>query len=140
MRIEVLGTHESYIFKSYPEDYNACCLFLKITVNDQVICIPADTDATNNKTIEQIYGEYLKCDILQVDHHGGFGGVSSTNKLFAPEVLIFFTNNTNYPKYEASSYNQALLTNKNFKQSIVVDQKIIYMPLPYVSGTDTVIQ
>ena len=122
MRIEVLGTHESYIFKNYPEDYNACCLFLKITVNDQVICIPADTDATNNKIIEQIYGEYLKCDILQVNHHGGFGGVSSTNKLFAPEVLIFFTNNTNYPKYEASSYNQTLLTNKNFKQSIVVDQ------------------
>ena len=140
MRIEVLGTHESYIFKNYPEDYNACCLFLKITINDQVICIPADTDATNNKVIEQIYGEYLKCDILQVDHHGGFGGVSSTNKLFAPEVLIFFTNNTNYLKYQTSSYNQTLLNNANFKQSILVDQNIIYLPLPYVSGTDTIIK
>lgn len=139
MRIEVLGTHESYIFKSYPEDYNACCLFLKITVGDQVICIPADSDATNNKVIEQNYGDYLKCDILQVDHHGGFGGVSSTNRLFAPETLIFFTNETNYAKYQASSYNQVLLKNPNFKQSIVVDRKIIYMPLPYTANTSTVI-
>jgi len=139
MKIEVLGTHESYIFKSYPEDYNACCLFLKLTVNDQVICITADTDATNNKVIEQNYGDYLKCDILQVDHHGGFGGVSSTNRLFAPETLIFFTNNTNYTKYQASSYNQVLLKNPNFKQSIVVDRRIIYMPLPYTSGTSSVI-
>ena len=139
MRIEVLGTHESYIFKSYPEDYNACCLFLKITVGDQVICIPADSDATNNKVIEQIYDDYLKCDILQVDHHGGFGGVSSTNRLFAPETLIFFTNETNYAKYQASSYNQVLLKNPNFKQSIVVDRKTIYMPLPYTANTSTVI-
>ena len=139
MRIEVLGTHESYIFKSYPEDYNACCLFLKITVNGQVICIPADSDATNNKVIEQNYGEYLKCDILQVDHHGGFGGVSSTNRLFAPETLIFFTTDTNYLKYQTSSYNQVLLNNENFKQSIVVDRRIIYLPLPYVSGTSTII-
>ena len=140
MRIEVLGTHESYIFKSYPEDYNACCLFLKITVNDQVICIPADSDATNNKVIEQIYGDYIKCDILQVDHHGGFGGVSSTNRLMAPEILIFFTNNTNYAKYQTSSYNQVLLQNANFKESILVDRKIIHMPLPYTSGTSTVIE
>lgn len=139
MRIEVLGTHESYIFKSYPEDYNACCLFLKLTVNGQVICIPADSDATNNKVIEQIYDDYLKCDILQVDHHGGFGGVSSTNRLFAPETLIFFTNETNYAKYQASSYNQVLLKNPNFKQSIVVDRKTIYMPLPYTANTSTVI-
>lgn len=139
MRIEVLGTHESYIYKSYPEDYNACCLFLKLTVNDQVICITADTDATNNKVIEQNYGDYLKCDILQVDHHGGFGGVSSTNRLFAPETLIFFCTDANYPKYQASSYNQVLLKNPNFKQSIVVDRRITYLPLPYTSGTSSVI-
>ena len=140
MKIEVLGTHESYIFKSYPEDYNACCLFLKITVGDQVIVIPADSDATNNKVIEQIYGDYIKCDILQVDHHGGFGGVSSTNRLMAPEILIFFTNSTNYAKYQTSSYNQVLLQNANFKESILVDRKIIHMPLPYISGTSTVIE
>ena len=140
MKIEVLGTHESYIFKSYPEDYNACCLFLKITVGDQVIGIPADSDATNNKVIEQIYGDYIKCDILQVDHHGGFGGVASTNKLLAPEILIFFTNTTNYPKYLETAYNQVLLQNENFKQSILVDRQIIYMPLPYTSGTETIIK
>ena len=146
MDIEILATHESYIMDYYPVFKNACCLVLKITVNDQVIMIEGDTGELNNKVLADTYGSYLKCDILQATHHGNFGGLVEANKLFAPEVVLYFCNSTGvngFSSLESKDYNQALINkdqNPYFKEYIVQDCKLIYLSLPYTAGTSQVLK
>lgn len=138
MRIEVLGSHESFHFNYYPEYYNACNLFLKITINGQVICIEGDNDATNNLTLAETYGTYLKCDILQADHHGDFGGVVSVNLLFAPSTVLFLNTQERMNTLLSKDYNQALVDvnqNPNFKEYVCHNSATTYFPLPYTPGS-----
>lgn len=142
MRIEVLGAHESFIFDYYPEYYNACNLFLKITINNQVICIEGDNDATNNITLAETYGTYLKCDILQADHHGDFGGVVSVNLLFSPQTVLFLNTQARMNALLQKDYNQALVDvnqNPNFKEYICHNSATIYLPLPYTPGSSVIL-
>lgn len=132
MTVEVLGTHESYLSTAYPELYNACCLFLRVSIAGQTIMLSADSDATNNHVMAQMYGDYLKCDILQADHHGYFGGTVEINKLFAPAVVLYFTDDNSFAKYVQQDYNRWLINSPNLREAIVVGAKVTTLPLPYV--------
>ncbi len=138
MRIEVLGSFESYILGDYPEYNNACNLFLKITVDDEVICIEGDTGTMPNQKLAELYGTYLKCDILQANHHGDFGGVVETNLLFKPETVLFVNTQTRINALIDKDYNQALVDkNKNpyFKEYICHNNATVFLPLPYTPGS-----
>ena len=93
--------------------------------------IEGDNDTCNNVILGKTYGNYLKCDILQADHHGNFGGVCEVNKLFAPEVVIFFHCDRHTEEFHAKEYNQTLFNNPNYKEHIIADTKRFIMMLPY---------
>ncbi len=137
MTAEVLGTHESFtsLAEEWPFLFNACNLMLKITVAGQVIAIEADNDACNNTVLGKTYGDYLRCDILQADHHGNFGGVCEVNALFAPEVVVYCHYASQSEEYLAADYNQTLLQHPRFKEYLVTDTHRITMTLPYTPGT-----
>ena len=139
LRAEILGTHESFTGTTdgFPYYYNACNLLIKATVCDQVIMFEGDNDARNNVILGKTYGDYLKCDVLQADHHGNFGGVVEVNELFSPSVILFCNYYSEIPKYFEADYNQTLLNGPSFKEYIVTDGKAHTMPLPYVPGTST---
>ena len=144
MRFEFLGTHESFTGteNGFPYYYNACNLLIKTTVEaeqgaKQVIMFEGDNDARNNVILGKTYGDYLKCDILQADHHGNFGGVVEVNELFSPSVILFCNYYSEIPKYFEADYNQTLLRSPDFKEYIVTDYKAHTMMLPYVPGTST---
>lgn len=139
MRMEILGTHESFTTTEhgFPYYYNACNLLIKVTVADQVIMFEGDNDARNNVILGQTYGNYLKCDILQADHHGNFGGVVEVNQLFAPSVVLFCNYYSEIPTYFEADYNQTLLNSPEFKEYIVTDYNAHTMMLPYVPGSST---
>lgn len=94
--------------------------------------LSADSDATNNHVMAQMYGDYLKCDILQADHHGYFGGTVEINKLFAPAVVLYFTDDNSFAKYVQQDYNRWLINSPNLREAIVVGAKVTTLPLPYV--------
>lgn len=133
LKAEILGTHESFTTtrEDWPFLYNACNLLIKITVAGQIIMIEGDNDTCNNVILGKTYGNYLKCDILQADHHGNFGGVCEVNKLFAPEVVIFFHCDRHTEEFHAKEYNQTLFNNPNYKEHIIADTKRFIMMLPY---------
>ena len=140
LRAEILGTHESFTGteNGFPYYYNACNLLIKATVADgQVIMFEGDNDARNNVILGKTYGDYLKCDILQADHHGNFGGVVEVNQLFSPAVILFCNYYSEIPGYFEADYNQTLLQGPNFKEYIVTDYQAHTMLLPYVPGTST---
>ena len=138
-RMEILGTHESFTATEYgfPYYYNACNLLIKMTVAGQVIMFEGDNDARNNVILGKTYGDYLKCDILQADHHGNFGGVVEVNQMFAPAIVLFCNYYSEIPTYFEADYNQTLLNAPEFKEYIVTDYKAHTMMLPYVPGTST---
>ena len=139
LRAEILGTHESFTGTTdgFPYYYNACNLLIKATVAGQVIMFEGDNDARNNVILGKTYGVYLKCDILQADHHGNFGGVVEVNQLFSPSVILFCNYYSEIPGYFEADYNQTLLQGPEFKEYIVTDSKAHTMMLPYVPGTST---
>ena len=134
MKVEVLGTHDSY-YPPYPNLYNACCLFLKVTIENQVIIVTADTDPANLLSLQDTYGSYLKCDILQAVHHGGRGGGVSLNKIMNPSVVLFFNTQELLEPYLKQDYNKTLLSNPAYKEMFVSGHKITILPLPYTPGT-----
>ena len=115
---------------------------MKITVDGEVICIEGDADATTNVTLAETYGTYLKCDILQADHHGDFGGVVETNLLFSPETVLFVNTKETMNGLINKDYNQALVDvrkNPNFKEYICHNSANTYLPLPYSPGSYVVL-
>lgn len=139
LRAEILGTHESFTGteNGFPYYYNACNLLIKATIEGQVIMFEGDNDARNNVILGKSYGDYLKCDILQADHHGNFGGVVEVNQMFAPSVVLFCNYYSEIPGYFEADYNQTLLNAPEFKEYIVTDYKAHTMMLPYIPGTST---
>ena len=139
LRAEILGTHESFTGTTdgFPYYYNACNLLIKATIAGQVIMFEGDNDARNNVILGKTYGDYLKCDILQADHHGNFGGVVEVNELFSPPVILFCNYYSEIPGYFEADYNQTLLQGPNFKEYVVTDYRAHTMMLPYIPGTST---
>ena len=137
LRAEILGTHESFTNTTdgFPYYYNACNLLIKATVCGQVIMFEGDNDARNHVILGKTYGDYLKCDVLQADHHGNFGGVVEVNELFSPSVILFCNYYSEIPRYFEADYNQTLLNSPAFREYIVTDDKAHTMPLPYLPGT-----
>lgn len=142
LRVEILGTHESFTGTEdgFPYYYNACNLLIKATVAGQVIMFEGDNDARNNVILGKTYGDYLKCDILQADHHGNFGGVVEVNQLFSPAVILFCNYYSEIPGYFEADYNQTLLNAPTFREYIVTDSKAHTMMLPYIPGTSTAVE
>lgn len=146
MKLEVLSTHENGIKAQYPEARNDCNLSVKITIEGQTVIIMGDTGFVNNPMLGEIYGDYLKCDILQAAHHGyEKGGTVEVNLLHAPEVVLFMANwsGDSYPMstFIKKDFNQALVNptqNPNFKEYICHDGVITYLPLPYTPGSKVI--
>jgi len=139
---EISGTHESFTCTTdgFPYRFNACNLLIKATVCDQVIMFEGDNDARSNVILGKTYGDYLKCDILQADHHGNFGGVTEVNEVFSPSVILFCNYYSEIPGYFEADYNQTLLNAASFREYIVTDTKAHTMLLPYVPGTSSVVE
>ena len=141
MKIQVLATHESYIQEKYPVFQNACCLVLRIEIGGQVIMIEGDTSVQNNVILSDNYGDYLKCDILQATHHGDFGGNVETNLQFAPEIILFFTYNSE-STILGKVWNKPLIDNRNpnFKEYLFLKNETVYIPLPYTAGSSYILK
>ena len=145
MHIEVFNTPESSIKKQYPMPRNACNVAIKVTIEGQSIIIMADTSFMDNEVVGAVYGDYLKCDILQPAHHGvQKGGIVSTNLLHSPEVVLYMDRWTEdrMKTRILLDFNQALVDtaqNPNFKEFICLDDgAVTYLPLPYTTGTKVI--
>jgi glyoxylase-like metal-dependent hydrolase (beta-lactamase superfamily II) len=142
LRVEVLATHESYVYTEYPNYQNACNTLLRLEIEGQVVMIPGDTSNYDHDKLVELYGDYLTCDILQAPHHGGRGsGTVEAAGAYAPRFVLFCNTSLGH-EYSAGfmmklDYNQALVDgaqNPRFEEYVVADNHITYFPLPYKAG------
>jgi len=132
-RFEVLSSFDDCFFAPV-NDVNPISLILKMTLEGQTVLWSADAYYKPNKLAAR-YGEYLKCDMLQVPHHGFGGGESDIEefKLIDPKVCL-------YPCEERNTYecidiyfkwNQFLFYDMNVDEVITCSNGNIVLPMPY---------
>ena len=85
--VEILYTIEDHM----PEDLrniNDSSMAMRITMGGQSFMILADTGYYSGPILEDMWGDYLKSDMVQVAHHGLWPSVESIYHKIAAEVAI----------------------------------------------------
>ncbi len=88
--LEVLYTHEDY----YPNQYhygNDTSLAFRMTLGGEKTIFLGDCDPILNQFMADVYKETLKCNNLQLAHHGFNGAVLDIYKYADPEVCFWPT-------------------------------------------------
>ncbi|MBR3768538.1 MAG: hypothetical protein IKL10_09930 [Clostridia bacterium] len=105
LRFDVLCTHED-VYPGDLENYNDSSTVLMMTVGDDKVCFPGDAGGAESTILERRFPNFLKCDIMQVAHHGHFGTSVEFYKLANADVALFATTqikfDEEYPHYEAN--------------------------------------
>lgn len=102
---DVLGTHED-IYPQVVRDYNDSSCMVMLTAENSRVFIPGD--ASNLASVELVkrYGETLKCDVVQMSHHGHNGLYKDAYELLGASVAVFpitrIKFDEEYPRIEAN--------------------------------------
>ncbi len=86
--IEILYTHEDY----YPEVFawgNDTSSAFRITLGNKEMIFLGDCDPILCQFMADVYGETLKCDILQLAHHGFNGAVIDLYQYCDPDICFW---------------------------------------------------
>ncbi len=86
--IEILYTHEDY-YPAAVEWGNDTSMAFRVTLGGKKIVFLADCDPALNQFMADVYGTELKCDILQVAHHGFNGAVLDIYKYCNPDICFW---------------------------------------------------
>lgn len=146
--LEVLYTLESYAPK-VPNAFNATSLMIKFTFKSPDAADGKGTtflctgDATGEvfRIVNEMYGDYLKSDILQVAHHGTtpFGSESSTSYAYekiAPKTLLWPIGKRAYQRIAGRDYNKPLM--KVDRSEVFIagwKGSTVSLPIPYTVGS-----
>ena len=138
-KMEVLASTDDACYD--PCNVNSLSLVLRLELEGQVILFCADSEMDHVFLAER-YGEYLKCDILQVTHHGFNGGSLEAYKLADPVVCLV-------PVSEKLFYgtmgvhreeNRALIYDLDVQEIITGSTGDHVLPLPYAPKSNGRVQ
>ncbi len=105
LRVDVLCSHED-VFPQSLEDYNNSSLMSMMTVDGDKISFPGDASGKESIIAERRFPNFLKCDIMQVSHHGHFGTSVDFYKMSGAHVALFPVTeikfHEEYPRIEAN--------------------------------------
>ncbi|MBQ8813106.1 MAG: hypothetical protein IJZ85_01220 [Lachnospiraceae bacterium] len=88
--IDILLTHEDF----WPNEFrhiNHTSSVWRMKLQGRIILILGDSVETENAYLAELYGDELKCDILQTAHHGYNGGCMELYQAADPEICFWST-------------------------------------------------
>lgn len=109
--IDVLYTYEAY----YPQKlsiFNNSTMVLRMKIGGQTIMWLGDVQYEGSDVICDMYGAYIKSDIVQVAHHGGTGATKELYSLVDPSIAF-------WPSSASQFINQTAGTSTN--KSYIID-------------------
>ena len=140
LKVEIFFTTET-VYPRSPGKYNDTSMVTRFTFGEgddkQTMLITGDVQRIACERMEVVYAEDLKCDILQLAHHGNGGTINFYNYC-APSVLLITTTDEKWAKYmnpssngEYNAINITLANQKNMRLLIAADDghKTIKLPL-----------
>lgn len=101
----VLCTHED-VYPASLENYNDSSTVIMMYVGEDSVCFPGDAGGEESRILEKRFNAFLKCDIMQMAHHGHFGLSAEFYRRAAARVVLFPTTKIKYdeefPRYDAN--------------------------------------
>lgn len=105
LRFDVMCSHED-VFPQSLEDYNNSSLMSMLTIDGEKVCFPGDAAGKESIIAERRFPDFLKCDIMQISHHGHFGTSVEFYKTASARVALFPVTqikfDEEFPRYEAN--------------------------------------
>ena len=105
LMFDVLGTHED-IYPNKVEDYNDSSCMVMLTAEGSKVFIPGDASVKASVELEKRYAETLKCDVVQIAHHGHRGLSVKAYEYLNADVAVFpitrIKFDEEYPRMEAN--------------------------------------
>ncbi len=127
--LDVMYTHED----AYPEkikDFNDSSTVLMLSAEGTKIFIPGDASDIANRVILNRFEDELKCDIVQISHHGHFGLSTEVYEYLDADVAVFPVTrikfDEEYPRYEANRRAIELAD-----EYYITSDGTVKIPLPY---------
>ncbi len=141
LEMEILYTIESYA-PELTNALNTTSIVAKLTFGGKTTYLSTG-DATGDAMdiTQKMYGDYLKCDIVQVCHHGytTYGNEVGMKKAYTAinASLALWPQHIGYfPSYVGKNYNTAIFAAPNYKECYVSGNlgELTVVKLPYTVG------
>lgn len=133
LSFDVLGTYED-VFPDIIDDYNDSSVVLMMHAEGSSVFIPGDASAKASRLLEKRYGGNLKCDVVQMSHHGHNGLSKECYELLCADLAVFpitrIKFDEEYPRIEANRRAIELASHYYISSDGTVE-----VPLPYDKNT-----
>ena len=137
--VEVIYTQEDlYPTKLY--FFNDCTMVSRVTVAGQTITYLGDVRYEGSDIMSERYGAELKCEIVQISHHGWDGGTAELYGLLNPKTCLWPTSKENFLKMSAGKTTSGYLAVDTYILSTLKVPTNIYaeptatIMLPFTQG------
>lgn len=119
--------------------FNTSSIIFSVKLAGQRIMVTGDGANSSFNKIVDMYGEDLKCDIVQVAHHGSGTGVPANvssgviqgYKYMSPSLVLWPVGKSGYNSVQNAVYNVTLKTMPSVKKIIVAEDKDHVVMLPF---------
>lgn len=132
LEFTVLCTHED-VYPNSIKDYNNSSTSLIMTAEGSKVLFPGDSAIESDKVIVSRWGDYLKCDVVQVSHHGHTGTSPEFYRLADAECALFAVTvikfDEEFPRQESNRVAVEIA-----KEYHIASNGTAEIPLPYKFG------
>lgn len=128
----VLCTHED-VYPNSVRDYNDSTTSLMMHVQGSKVLFPGDSSIESDKVIVPRWGDYLKCDVVQVSHHGHTGTSTEFYRLAAAECALFAITDIKFDE-ELPRQEPNRVAIEIAKEYHIASNGTVEIPLPYKFG------
>lgn len=87
--MEVLYTSDDAYLLESMEKMNDSSTVVRLTVAGQTFLVLGDIEAQGAARISALWGDYLRSDIMQVAHHGYYGGSNALYDCIQPKIVLW---------------------------------------------------
>lgn len=109
--IEILYTPENHAPATFPTG-NHTSIALRVRIKNKSVMLLGDCEKSLCEYMAEVYGSYLKSDMLQVTHHGVNGGSLALYKLIDPDVCFWAIDEKRFNEHSQIRGNKAWDYNK----------------------------
>lgn len=132
-----LCTHEDVYPETF-EDFNNTSTALMMFAEGSKVLFPGDCSAKSDKVLVGRYGDYLKCDVVQISHHGHSGTSPEFYCLADAECALFpITEIKFYEELPRQEANRVAMDIS--KEYYIASNGAVEIDLPYVYGQTKVL-
>ncbi len=132
LEFDVLCTHED-IFPEHFTDFNNTSVSLMMQIDGCKVLFPGDSSAESDKIIIKRYKDFLKCDVVQMSHHGHSGTSPEFYRRANAECILFPITEIKFdeelPRQESNRVAIDIA-----KEYHIASNGTVEIPLPYVYG------